>query len=148
MPNDNSVYGPLKSRTSSYDLCGSWTFGQSLLGSGAAPPAYTWSPASPHLNLVVLLCVQKAFWPKPYQVEQPVFLLLAKLDTSHSRQKGLDFDRNVRVRAEVTASFSASKALCSAFPPRPALWFPGECVEGVCDLREVTDGPPVEVHKS
>src|SRR5258707_14798276 len=41
---------------------------------------------------------------------------VAKLDASHSKQKGLDLDRKASVREEVTALFSALKACCLAAP--------------------------------
>src|SRR5258705_10330760 len=41
---------------------------------------------------------------------------VAKLDASHSRQKGPDLDGKVSVGVEVTALFSASKACCLAAP--------------------------------
>ena len=41
---------------------------------------------------------------------------MAKLDASHSRQKGPDLDGKASVGAEVMALFSASKACCSAAP--------------------------------
>src|SRR5258708_12096221 len=41
---------------------------------------------------------------------------VAKLDASHSRQKGPDLDGKASVGAEVMALFSASKACCSAAP--------------------------------
>src|SRR6266404_2243548 len=41
---------------------------------------------------------------------------MAKLDASHSRQKGLDLDGKASMGVEVTALFSASKACCLAAP--------------------------------
>ena len=41
---------------------------------------------------------------------------VAKLDVSHSRQKGLDLEGKVSIGAEVTVLFSMSKACCSAAP--------------------------------
>src|SRR5258705_12921847 len=41
---------------------------------------------------------------------------MAKLDASHSRQKGPDLDGKVSVGVEVMVLFSASKACCLAAP--------------------------------
>src|SRR5260221_14249846 len=41
---------------------------------------------------------------------------MAKVDASHSRQKGPDLDGKGSVGGEVMALFSASKACCSAAP--------------------------------
>src|SRR5258708_39755774 len=73
---------------------------------------------------------------------------MAKLDASHSKQKGLDLDRKASIRAEVTALFSTSKACCSAAPHdqsfnlQVSTWR-----EGVGNLGEVADEPLVEVHE-
>src|SRR5258705_478120 len=115
--------GPLRNRTSSYDLYGSQTSGQTpqrkcLHSSSAciiASISLSWIWYF-HSVLEKLFDIKPIRWNNPSSCCCDRMAPMAKLDALHSKWNGLDLDGKVSVGAEVTALFSTSKACCSAAP--------------------------------